>query len=377
MTLSIVSELHNALRWIESGVEHDLSNRSDRALTCYNSGLSHISSAVIEERNDCHKQVYNLILSMFQNRINVISKADTIPKISAEPSSTSRHNESDAAKEEREMSEFLFQTVIQERPQLRFDDVKGLDLPKQALHESVILPKQFPEVFCGLRERWKTILLFGPPGTGKTQLAKACAGETGCRFFEVPPSSIMSKWTGESERFIRTLFRLAEKHAPTLIFFDEIDSIGGSRNQSETGGNSRRLLTELLIQLSNLPANVTVIAATNCEDVIDDALRRRFERRIFIPLPDLEARIELLQFYCKDTKIEEINWSEIGQKTRGYSGADLQLLCREAAMIGMRELYRTNLKNLELRGITMQDFLKALDHIQPAINDESSKEQDI
>ncbi|KAL0205721.1 hypothetical protein P9112_001028 [Eukaryota sp. TZLM1-RC] len=355
----VIEELYSVLKWMENGLDHDSNDRKDRATVCYNSALAHLDNVLIHEANDTHRQVFSFIKNVFQKRVTFITDE---PKFSDHKNTDA---ESEPSKEERELTEFLYSTVVQHRPHERLCEISGIDGAKQSLMEAVVYPKMFPELFQGLRQPWRSILLHGPPGTGKTLLAKATAGETGACYFEVPPSALLSRWTGESERFIKRLFKLAETHSPTIIFFDEIDSLGGSRN--DNGNNSRRILTELLIQMTNMAEGITIIAATNCEDYLDDALRRRFEKRILVPLPDLPARIDLFRMFCRETNTDKsIDWESLGQSTEGYSGADIKLLCREASMIGVRELYGDGCPPV-LRPVNMDDFQTALSTVLPSI----------
>ncbi|KAH9331592.1 hypothetical protein KI387_003700, partial [Taxus chinensis] len=213
---------------------------------------------------------------------------------------------------------------------------------KHLLKEAVVMPIKYPKYFTGLLSPWKGILLFGPPGTGKTMLAKAVATECKTTFFNISASSIVSKWRGDSEKLVKVLFELARHHAPSTIFLDEIDAIisqrGDGRSEHEA---SRRLKTELLIQMDGLMQTndlVFVLAATNLPWELDAAMLRRLEKRILVPLPDPEARKsmfkELLPLQCD----LEISYDFMVENTEGYSGSDIRLVCKEAAMRPLRRL---------------------------------------
>lgn len=168
----------------------------------------------------------------------------------------------------------------------------GLEEAKAALQEAVILPTKFPQFFDEARKSWSGILLYGPPGTGKSFLAKACATEADATFFSVSSSDLMSKWMGESERLVKSLFEMAREQKPSIIFIDEIDSLCGARTEG-SNDSSRRVLTEFLVQMQGVGSNndkLLVLGATNTPWELDSAIRRRFEKRIYIALPGETAR---------------------------------------------------------------------------------------
>lgn len=199
--------------------------------------------------------------------------------------------------EDQKLSDEMLNTIVAEKPNVKWDDVAGLLEAKKSLYEALVMPIKMPDFFTGNVEPWKGILLYGPPGTGKTYLAKACATECESTFFSVSSSDLMSKYVGESEKHIKNLFKMANEKAPSIIFIDEIDSLCGSRSEGENE-SSRRVKTEFMVQmqgLGNKNDKVLVLGATNLPWSLDSALRRRFEKRIYIPLPDIEAREYLLK----------------------------------------------------------------------------------
>jgi vacuolar protein-sorting-associated protein 4 len=229
-----------------------------------------------------------------------------------------------------------------------FDTVIGMDSAKQALRESVVLPFLQPQLFTKERQPWKGILLFGPPGTGKTLLASTVAEEAKCSFISVSSSDLVSKYVGDSEKSIRDLFQKARaiiRDSPTkrcVLFFDEIDSIGRSRDGVEKD-SERRILTELLKQMDGVGhdnTGIVVIAATNLPNILDSALRRRFEKRIFVPLPGLSARAQILAKHLGppgvDHQLSASDVVQIAKKTKGYSGADLASLSNEILLRPVR-----------------------------------------
>jgi len=225
--------------------------------------------------------------------------------------------------------------IVRETPNVRWDDVAGLESAKALLKEAVILPTRFPQLFTGKRKPWQGILLYGPPGTGKSFLAKAVATECGAScFLSVSSSDLVSKFQGESERLVRALFELARKKAPSIIFIDEIDSLTGARTDGENE-SARRIKTEFLVQMQGVGKGnngVLVLGATNTPWDLDPAIRRRFEKRVYIPLPDLPARTAMFKIHIKGVPhtLTEADFQELGRLTEGFSGSDISVVVRDA-----------------------------------------------
>ena len=195
-------------------------------------------------------------------------------------------------------------------------------------------------MFTGLREPTRGILLYGPPGNGKTMLAKAVATECRSAFFNISASTLMSKWVGDSERLMRHLFGLAAVHSPSIIFIDEIDSLCGQRSEGEND-SARRIKTEFLVQMQgvgNSMDGVLVLGATNVPWELDQAMRRRFQKRIYISLPDATARAGIMKNKGSKTKntVTEEEWVELGNASEGYSGSDISIVVNEALMMPVR-----------------------------------------
>ncbi|KAI0559616.1 microtubule interacting and transport protein [Gracilaria domingensis] len=232
--------------------------------------------------------------------------------------------------------------VLSEKPNVKWDDVAGLEGAKESLREAVILPQMFPEIFTGNRRPWKGILLYGPPGTGKSYLAKAVATEADAKFFSVSSSDLVSKWQGESEKLVKQLFSMARESGKAIIFIDEIDALVSSRNDNESE-SSRRIKTEFLVQMDgvgNSTDGVLLLAATNIPWALDEAMLRRMERRIYIPLPDARARAKMFQLHLGNTPhvLEKDDYMELAEQSEGYSGSDIAILCRDALMQPVRIL---------------------------------------
>ena len=206
----------------------------------------------------------------------------------------------------------------------------------------MILPTKFPQLFTGKRKPFKGILLYGPPGTGKSYLAKAVATEADSTFFSVSSADLISKWQGESERLVRNLFEMA-REAPggrAIIFLDEVDSLCGSRSEGESD-SLRRVKTEFLVQMDGVghsDGGVLILGATNIPWELDAAIRRRFEKRVYIPLPEAEARTYMVKLHLGDTPndLEESDFDRLGEITDGASGSDIKVLVKEALMQPLR-----------------------------------------
>ncbi len=220
-----------------------------------------------------------------------------------------------------------------------------------------------------------TLLMRGPPGTGKTLLAKAAATESGANFIAVRGPEILSKWVGESEKAIRQIFRRARQVAPAIIFFDEIDAIAPARGfRHDTSGVTDRIVNQLLTEMDGIEplTNVVVIAATNRPDILDPALLRpgRFDRLIYVPPPDKKARLEILRIHTRKMPLaDDVDLEKIAEMTEGYTGADLEAVAREAAMIALREAFKKHGKPQAVE-VHMEHFLKALKAIQPSLTPE-------
>lgn len=203
------------------------------------------------------------------------------------------------------------------------------------------MPTRFPQLFTGKRKPWKGILLFGPPGTGKSYLAKAVATEANATFFAVSSSDLVSKWQGESERLVKQMFEMAREAKPSIVFIDEIDSLCTARSEGESE-SSRRIKTEFLVQMDGVGAThggVLVLGATNVPWELDPAMRRRFEKRVYIALPESPARTGMFKINLGDTPndITEEEFAALGEASEGYSGSDIKVLVQEALMEPLRK----------------------------------------
>ncbi len=271
--------------------------------------------------------------------------------------------------------------VLIEIPNVRWDDIGGLENIKEELREAVEWPLKYPKAFQRLGiEPPRGILLYGPPGTGKTLLAKAVANESSANFIGIRGPEVLSKWVGESEKRVREIFRKARQAAPTVIFIDEIDAIAPARG-AEGNHVTDRLINQLLTEMDGIERNsgVVVIAATNRPDILDPALLRpgRFDRLILVPAPDEKVRLEILKVHTRRVPLaEDVDLRELAKKTEGYSGADLEALVREAALTAMRRIMaelpaqaveEESEEFLERLKVSKRDFEAALKKVRPSI----------
>lgn len=282
---------------------------------------------------------------------------------------------SSGEEEESEMDKSLEGAIVDEVPDISLDDVAGLHDVKRALREAIVLPLMRPDLFTGSRQPWKGILLHGPPGCGKTMIAKATAGDVKATFFNISAANLVSKWLGESEKLVKRLYEIAKEKQPSIIFIDEVDSLTQARGEGEND-SMRRVKTQLLTSMEGLSSSkgdrVVTIGATNVPWEIDSAFRRRFQRRIYVPLPDTEAREVIFKINSKGIELEpDINFVELGSVTQGYSGSDIANICKEAIMKPIRELDASDLindTNVQARPVKQTDYLSALENVKKSVS---------
>lgn len=278
-----------------------------------------------------------------------------------------------------DLANHIMDEIVESGAAVHFDDIAGAANAKKLLQEIVILPYLRPELFTGLRAPARGLLLFGPPGNGKTMLAKAVARESKATFFNISASSLTSKWVGEGEKLVRALFAVARELQPSIIFIDEVDSLLCQRKEGEQD-HSRRMKTEFLVSFDGVIADpnerILVMGATNRPQELDDAALRRFVKRVYVPLPDVETRKVLL---CKllvknHNPLDSDQMATLARQTEGYSGSDLTALARDAALGPIRDLRPDQIQSVDatkVRDIQFSDFRNSLKVVRPSLSPQS------
>eukprot|EP00897_Mesotaenium_endlicherianum_P005933 jgi/Mesen1/5368/ME000268S04562 len=309
-----------AIEYVKQAVVEDNAGNYAKAFPLYMNALEYFKTHLKYEKNPKVKEAITAKFTEYLRRAEEIRQVlDSESSGGApngdgaqavKPKTKSQKKDGDGDGDDTENAKLrsgLNSAIIREKPNIKWSDVAGLEAAKQSLQEAVILPVKFPQFFTGKRRPWRAFLLYGPPGTGKSYLAKAVATEADSTFFSISSSDLVSKWMGESEKLVANLFQMARENAPSIIFIDEIDSLCGTRGEGNESEASRRIKTELLVQMQgvgNEDQKVLVLAATNTPYSLDQAVRRRFDKRIYIPLPEVKARQHM--FKVKDVLFEPV-----------------------------------------------------------------------
>lgn len=280
---------------------------------------------------------------------------------------------------EPKMVELIKNEIMDSKTTICWDDIAGLEYAKKIIKEVVVYPMLRPDIFTGLRRPPKGILLFGPPGTGKTLIGKCIASQSKSTFFSISASSLTSKWIGEGEKMVRALFAVARVYQPSVIFVDEIDSLLTQRPETEHE-SSRGLKTEFLVQLDGAATadedRILIVGATNRPHELDEAARRRLVKRLYVPLPEFEARKQIINnlLITVQHNLTENDVDNVAEQSKGYSGADMSNLCKEASMGPIRSIPFSQLENIrkeDVRQVTVDDFKEALIHVRPSVSESS------
>jgi len=376
-----------------------LDNKGDyhRAMNKYLRAAEILLQVIKFSKNPIMNEKYHQKMEEYMNRAKILKSklsgsrsrrkyTKSLPK-EEDDKVAEEGGEDDYTEEEHELIDSISGTILTESPNVKWEDIAGLENCKQALREAIVLPIIKPELFTGARKPWSGILLYGPPGCGKTLLAKAAATECKATFFSVSSADLLSKWLGESEKLISTLFKVARIQAPSLVFFDEIDSVATKRGSGSESSGERRVKTQLLSEIQGIKSTgeetLLVLGATNRPWDIDTAMLSRFEKKVNVPLPDLEARAAIFKIHTAGVNkaIDDEDFIELAARTEGYSGRDIANVCREVIMLPIRELDMGGLlddseKEVDVRDIVLEDFLKTLKKVKPMAQQREMEQYD-
>jgi SpoVK/Ycf46/Vps4 family AAA+-type ATPase len=355
-----------AVKYANEAIELEKKGSKRIAITKYQRAIEVLLKLTALYPTAVHNKVYMEHVDAYKKRIGEL-QSDAEP--ATHPADASDSNDSKKIK--------FDQWVLTEKPDISWDDIAGLEKPKRAIEESIVFPVRRPDLFpLG----WpRGILFFGPPGCGKTLLAAAVASEIKGVFFCADAASLMSKWLGESEKNVSQLFgkarENAEKGQPAIVFIDEIDSLMGVRGE-EVGGEVR-VRNQFLKEMDGIldkkkKYHVYLIGATNKPWVLDEPFIRRFQKRIYIPLPDIKARMDMFQIYAHDLKLDNnVDFAELARMTDGYSGGDVRDLFQSTQMKVVRNFF-TNGNVTDLSSvpdpITMEDFQSIITGRRPSVS---------
>ncbi|KAK3677373.1 Vacuolar protein sorting-associated protein 4 [Recurvomyces mirabilis] len=347
--------LGRAIDVVKKAIEQDTSGDYEKAYQTYYQALELFMLALKWEKNAKSKEMIRSKAGEYMDRAeklkNHLADQDKSKRKPAAMGSNGKSaggtgkgedNDEDGDPESKKLRGALAGAILTDKPNIKWEDVAGLEGAKEALKEAVILPIKFPHLFTGKRQPWKGILLYGPPGTGKSYLAKAVATEANSTFFSVSSSDLVSKWMGESERLVKQLFNLARENKPSIIFIDEIDALCGPRGEGESEA-SRRIKTELLVQMDGVGRDskgVLILGATNIPWQLDAAIRRRFQRRVHISLPDQPARMKMFELAVGSTpcELKGDDYRTLAKLSEGYSGSDISIAVQDALMQPVRKI---------------------------------------
>jgi vacuolar protein-sorting-associated protein 4 len=339
-----------AIAFVNDAVREDKDGNYEAAFKLYMKALDHFTCYLKYEKNPRLAEMVNKKFKEYLERAEelhaIVQGKKNAKEVSGTGASGAQRAKPQDGGEDAELAKMkgqLGSAIVTEKPNVKWDDVAGLQAAKEALKEAVVLPVKFPQFFTGKRKAWSGFLLYGPPGTGKSYLAKAVATEADSTFFSISSSDLVSKWMGESEKLVSQLFNMAREQAPSIIFIDEIDALCGARGENGESEASRRIKTEILVQMQgvgNSSGKVLVLAATNTPYALDQAVRRRFDKRIYIPLPDAAARAHIFRVHVGETPndLTDEDYQSLGAVTEGFSGSDIDHVVKDVLYEPVRKV---------------------------------------
>ncbi|KAF8541923.1 P-loop containing nucleoside triphosphate hydrolase protein [Trichophaea hybrida] len=421
--------LGKAINQVKKAIEQDNAGNYEQAYQQYYASLECFMLALKWEKNEQSKATIRVKINEYMERAEKLKQHLNDENGKKKPSKVGANgggmggagkgksgddDDDGIDPESKKLRGALSGAILTEKPNIRWEDVAGLDQAKEALKEAVILPIKFPQLFDkGNRKPWRGILLYGPPGTGKSYLAKAVATEANSTFFSVSSSDLVSKWMGESERLVKQLFAMARENKPAIIFIDEVDALCGTRGEGESEA-SRRIKTEMLVQMDGVghdSSGVLVLGATNIPWQLDSAIRRRFQRRIHIAIPDMRSRVRMFELAVGKTPCELVHadFRTLAEMSEGFTGSDISIVAQDALMQPVRKIQTaTHYKKVMApdgvekltpcspgdRGamemtwedvdpdklmeppLTMKDFIKAVKNSRPTVSKEDIKKSE-
>ncbi|MCJ1308656.1 Vacuolar protein sorting-associated protein 4 [Agyrium rufum] len=416
--------LGRAITMVKNAIEQDTAGNYEQASQQYLQSLELFMLALKWEKNPNTKKMIRGKTAEYMERAEILKRHLAGQSDKKKPMAMGANgkgsgdkgkrdnDDDDGDPEAKKLRGALQGAIVTDKPNVKWEDVAGLEGAKDALKEAVILPIKFPHLFVGKRQPWKGILLYGPPGTGKSYLAKAVATEANSTFFSVSSSDLVSKWMGESERLVKQLFNMARDNKPSIIFIDEVDALCGPRGEGESEA-SRRIKTELLVQMDGVGRDskgVLILGATNIPWQLDGAIRRRFQRRIHISLPDLPGRMKMFEMSVGTTpcELKAGDFKTLGVLSDGYSGSDISIAVQDALMQPVRKIQTaTHYKKVTVDGVekltpcspgdtgaiemswvdiesdqllepplTLKDFVKAVKGARPTVSQEDIKKSE-
>uniref|UniRef100_M4BIB3 microtubule-severing ATPase n=1 Tax=Hyaloperonospora arabidopsidis (strain Emoy2) TaxID=559515 RepID=M4BIB3_HYAAE len=341
---------------MEAAVAADKAEKYQEAVDLYASGIEKMMTQLSQLSDDQAKKQFRQKINEYMLRAEYLkNQIVELHALKQTPTKRAKYMKEHAAH-----AHAILDEVLDHSPGVRWSDIAGLSVAKQILQEAVILPTLRPDLFTGLRAPPRGVLLFGPPGTGENAISA---------------SSLTSKWVGEGEKLVRALFEMARELQPSVVFMDEIDALLAARSASENDASRRiknQFFTELDGAASSQEDRILVMGATNLPQELDEAIIRRLEKRIYVPLPDASSREGLFRHLLGSQKFslssKEIN--RIVKSTEGYSGSDLKAVCKDAALGPIRELGAkvASVKAEDVRGINASDFQVALKRVRPSVS---------